>query len=197
MQALNYLAIKLVSLLSYPLLSGLYNMVCGKRTLTRVSIMVPNMCANDLKNNLTSTSTVVCNLDKEVDIEIDEDDKLKKCTSGNTLNVSRTVYNKATQIVDDLEDIFLNTSKATNTILYISSDYRLLKYVGIQTIEYFLPSDAYHNELMKQTGWNENVYQVTKNDLVDRKKDKLHVYTSAADLQSQVLVLYSSINIKI
>ena len=196
MQALNYLAIKLISILSYPLLSSLYNMVCGKRTLTRVSIMVPNMCANDLKNNLTSQSTVVCNLDAEVDIEIDEDDKHKK-TSNNTLNVSRTVYNKGKDIITDLEDIFLNTSNATTTILYISCDYRLLKYCGVVNIEYFMPSDAYHTELMKQKDWNESAYQVTKQDLVDRKKDKLHIYTSASDLQSQVLVLYPSINLKI
>lgn len=198
MQFLNYLAIKLVSVLSYPLLSSLYGMVC-KRSLTRVSIMIPDMCGSiDLKKNITSTSCVVCDLDSEVDIEIDEDDKTKKMNgTGNTLGISRVVYNKATTIIDDLEDIFLNTSKATNTILYISSDYRLLKYVGIPTIAYFIPSDDYHNKLMTQTGWNEAKYQVTKQDLVDRKKDKLHVYTSSADLLAQVLVLYSSINIKI
>ena len=192
----NYIAIKITSLITMPLLTTIYNMFFT-RTLNRVSIMVPNMCAIDLKNNLTSKSLVVCDLDKETDIEIDEDDKHKKSTTGNTLNVSRTVYNKATQVVSDLEDIFLNTSNATNTILYISSDYRLLKYVGIVNIEYFMPSDAYHNELMKQKDWNESAYQVTKQDLVDRKKDKLHIYTSASDLQSQILVLYPMISIKI
>ena len=196
MQTVTLIIAKLSSLLTVNLLSTLYKFIC-KRSLTRVSVTIPALCANDLKNNITSSSVVVCDLDKETDIEIDDDDRHKKTTTGNTLNVSRTVYNKASSLVQDLEDIFLNTSRETDTILYISSDYRLLIYVGIVNIEYFLPSDAYHAELIKQDNWDEVKYNITRQDLIDRKKDKLNIYTSAADLQIKVLALFPSLNIKI
>ena len=195
MATLTAIISKVISFITPAILSSVYTWICSKK-ITRVSIMIPAQCgANDLKSTLHSTSTVICNLDDEIDNDLDDEDKAK--SSGNTLSISRVVYNKSLSVITDLEDILLNTSHAINTILYISTDYRLLKYAGVVDIEYFLPSDSYHTELMKSKDWDEVKYQTTKADLVSRKYSKLYIFGSKQDLQKIVLEKFPSLTQKI
>ena len=139
--------------------------------------------------SLASVDTALICLDTEIDGSLDSDDKAAPST-GNLLS-SRKVYLQCKTILDELIDIHKKTSKAVSKFVFFSCDYHLLKSGNAGKIIYTLPSEAYHQELMKRDAWDEPRYQKIKAELQARKSDKITVYNSFGELQQLLLKKYN------
>ena len=163
---------------------------------THEGILIPKGCLkSSLRNNLTSESISFVDLDFETKQDVDEDhDKLDHNSS---LYLTR-LYNDCQKIVDEIASMN-EVSNKLKTIVFISSDYKLLKYVNANQngIDYFIPSDAFHDELKKNDGWDESKFQILRTDLIARKSSKLKIFTGLADLLNQVCAIYPDAKIKI
>ena len=141
--------------------------------------------------NLDSESTVFIDLDPEVNQEFDEDDQ-KKLISNTSLAVSRLTYTKSKDVMQEIQDILKNTSKQIRRFVFVSSDYRLLKYVNCKNIQYFLPSDNLYKKLKENSNFNDDKYKEVKDDLIRRKKDKLQIYLSIEELLSKIADMFKA-----
>ena len=150
-----------------------------------------------LLQNLSSKNTYIVNLDKEISNTLDSDEQ--KLESVGELISARIVYNKSIATITELKDIILNSSNAITQFLFVSIDYRLLKYSGTGSkIVYAIPSDAYYKTLKSNTpNWDDALYTKIKNDLIARKGGKLQVYHSLIDLQTLIVNNFNNITIKI
>ena len=161
------------------------------------SICIPFINDN-LLINLSSKSTYIVNLDKEIFTTLDSDERLQSAIGA--LISPRIVYNKCLAIVNELIDVIIHSSGEIKAFLFISNDYRLLKYsnTGGSKIFYAVPSDAYYQILKNETpNWNDQLYLKIKTDLVNRKGNKLVVYHSFVDLQNIIVKQFPGITIKI
>ena len=148
-----------------------------------------------LCKQLTSDSILFIDLDFEIDQSLDEDDK--KLDPSSHLYVTR-LYNNAKRIVEELSEMNEMSSKL-NTLLFVSNDYKLLKFCGCNDggIDYFICSDFLHEQLKGASNWNEVRFNAIKDKLIANKKEKLHTYSSLGDLIEQVIVLYPEARLKI
>ena len=159
------------------------------------SLCIPYIDEN-LLNNLVSRNTYLVNLDKEISNTLDSDEQ--KLESVGELISARIVYNKSIATITELKDIILNSSNAITQFLFVSIDYRLLKYSGTGSkIVYAIPSDAYYKTLKATPNWDDALYIKIKNDLIARKNAKLQVYHSLIDLQNLIVNNFTNITIKI
>lgn len=159
-------------------------------------LYIPYMCETDITKNIQSDTIEFIDLQNELKDELDEDD-LRAIETKTSLNANRLIYNKSKEIVKQIDDIYTNSSNQHKHFVFVSSDYRLLKYVHCTNIHYLCPSDSYHNELKQKPEWNEDKYQVCRTDLLSRKKDKIIVYSSANDLIEHIIKIYPDATIKI
>ena len=148
-----------------------------------------------LCKQLVSDSILFVDLDFEIDQSLDEDDK--KLDSDSHLYVAR-LYNNAKKIVEELAQMN-EMSKSLKTILFVSCDYKLLKFCSLNEggIDYFICSDSLHEQLKVNGNWNEERYNRIKNQLIAHKQDKLHTYSSLNDLIDQVIAIYPEARLKI
>jgi hypothetical protein len=157
-------------------------------------LMVPFL-KTSLKNNLISDSIVFVDLDAEICQGLDEDDA--KLDQDSHLFIAR-MFNQAKKIVEEIIEINL-TSKKLNEIVFISSDYKVLKFCECcdSGIDYFIPSDALHEELKKAPNFKEDKYQKIKACLTENKRDKLKSYSGLNDLLQQIVEIYPEANVKV
>ena len=157
-------------------------------------LMIPFL-KTSLKNNLVSDSIVFVDLDAEIKQSLDEDDA--KLDPDSHLFFAR-MFNQAKKIVEEIVEINL-TSKKLNEIVFISSEYKILKFCDCDDggIDYFIPTDSLHEELTKAPNWDEVKYQKIKAGLMDNKKSKLQTYSSLNDLLQQIIEIYPEANVKI
>jgi hypothetical protein len=157
-------------------------------------ILIPFL-KTSLCKQLVSDSILFVDLDHEIDQSLDEDDK--KLDVDSHLYIAR-LYNNAKKIVAELSEMN-EMSKSLKTILFVSCDYKLLKYCGLNDggIDYFICSDSLHEQLKGASNWNEGRYDKIKDQLIANKKEKLHTYSSLNDLIEQVIVLYPEARLKI
>lgn len=166
--------------------------ICGHAK--HEGILLPFL-KTSLKNNLTSESTLIVDLDAELEQSLDDDDK--KLDPSSHLYVAR-LYNNAKKIVSEIAEMN-EISKKLDTILFVSSDYKMLKYCGCDEsgIDYFIPSDGLHEDLKKASNWNEDKYQGVKARLMQFKANKLKTYSCLNDLIKQITEIYPDCKVKI
>ena len=152
--------------------------------------------ADKLVSNLQNDNVVFIDLDYELKNELDADD-LEKINSNTQLSISRLVYTKSRMIVDQIGLIYKNSQKQIKQFVFISNDYRLLKFCSCKAINYFICSDEYHQQLKAEPNFNEEKYQKFRIDLLSRKKDKMMSYSSYGDLYNQVIKLYTGTSLTI
>ena len=152
--------------------------------------------ADKLVANLQNDNVVFIDLDYELKNELDADD-LPKIDNNTQLSISRLVYTKSRMIVDQISLIYKNSQKQIKQFVYISNDYRLLKFCSCKSINYFICSDEYHQQLKTENNFNEEKYQKFRIDLLSRKKDKMLSYSSNGDLYRQVINLYQGTTLTI
>ena len=152
--------------------------------------------AEKLVSNLQNDNVVFIDLDHELKNELDADD-LAKIDNNTQLSISRLVYTKSRMIVDQIGLIYKNSQKQIKQFVFISNDYRLLKFCSCKSINYFICSDEYHQQLKTENDFNEEKYQKFRIDLLSRKKDKMLSYSSNDDLYRQVINLYSGTTLTI
>ena len=160
------------------------------------SICIP-FIDETLLENLNSKSVYIVNLDKEISNTLDNDEKNQSAVGA--LISPRIVYNKCITVVEELIDVIIHSSGEIKAFLFISSDYRLLKYSNTcgDQVFYAVPSDAYYQVLKELPNWNDKLYQKIKTDLVNRKGNKLVIYHSFVDLQNIIVKQFPGITIKI
>ena len=160
------------------ILDGVYKLF-GARNVSGVMLAYHEPA---LMHSLISDSTALINIDAEIHDSLDDDEKAQQ-PSGNLLN-SKVFYNKSKTVVDELKEIHCKTSKSVNRFVFISKDYKLLKFsIPDVSITYTLPSDSYHTELLKRDDWNEAEYLKIKTDVQTRKGSKVVVYNNFNELQ--------------
>ena len=145
---------------------------------------------SELLQNITSDSIVVVNLDDELHKKLsnigenEDNDNSPKLIDFNLFTAAGTLSSEIEAVMD----------KLNKTVLYVSSNYRLLKSVGCNKVKYYLPVNMEINvdnvEMMK-------FYQVMKEDLLNRKKNKLILYTTVYELVNHVLNEFSDLKLKI
>jgi hypothetical protein len=145
-----------------------------------------------LIDSLISNDTMLINLDKEITSVLDSDEK--DMTSNNSMINAKIWYTKSTVIITELLDVIIHSSNSTKKFVFCSCDYKLLKYGDTGTIIYTLPSEAYYNVLKLNVEWDDVKYQKIKTDLLSRKQDKIHIYSSFEQLQD---ILIKNYNFKI
>ena len=178
-----------------PIMSIFYNWLTHFNTISISSICIPFISQN-LISQLISDSTYIVDIDAEINENLDDDEQKMECT-GNLLS-PRVVYSKSLAIIEELKNIITHSSKAVNSFIFVSSDYRLLKFAQVgKSILYFVPSENYYQELKTLPNWNDVKYQKIKNDLLNRKKEKLIVYHSLLDLQKLICENFHNVSIKI
>lgn len=180
-----------------PLLSFLYGKVMQYLNNTQINAICIPYIDPLLLNSLNSTSCYIVNLDAEIGITLDEDEKNQSSSVGALIS-GRIIYNKCIAIVTELKDVILHSSNSITSFIFISVDYRLLKYSGTGSkILYCVPSEAYYQILKLQPGFNNELYNKVKNDLVARKSSKLIIYHSLVDLENLICKQFPSVTIKI
>lgn len=180
--------------------TSLFNLLYDKVIKVLYNLQINAICIPyidpSLLNNLVSTSCYLVNLDAEVGNTLDEDEKNQ--ASLGALISPRIIYTKCIAIVNELKDVILNSSNSITQFIFISIDYRLLKYSGTGSkILNALPSDQYYQILKLQPDWNDALYDKIKNDLVTRKSSKLVIYNNLLDLQSIICKNFNSVTVKI
>jgi hypothetical protein len=147
---------------------------------------------SELLKNIASDTYVVVNLDDELHKKLSN---IGENNDGNSraepLLIDFNLFTAAGTLASEIEAVM---SKLNKSVLYVSSNYRLLKSVGCNKVKYFLPLNMDLNiedaDVMK-------FYQVMKADLLDRKKNKLILYTTVYELVSHVLNEFSDLKLKI
>jgi hypothetical protein len=134
-----------------------------------------------LVNSLTSTDSMLINLDDEIHSTMDDDEKAQTSTSA-MIN-ARIVYTKSVVVMKELLDVIIHSSKMVDKFVFTSCDYNLLKYGDAGNILYTLPSEIYYNILKQDPAWNDVKYQKVKNGLLARKANKIVIYSSFEELQ--------------
>lgn len=142
-------------------------------------------------SNLVSADTMFIDVDLEVFHALSEDEKDASTKNSSSIRVNRTIYTKARTIVSDLIELVNGTSKSTKKICFISSDYRLLKYLGVPSISYTIGSSTFYNSLNLSAEDKTELDKVS-DDLKKNKGSKLFVYSSLDDLLRFVANLYNA-----
>ena len=190
---------QLLSSLSFlaPVLNYLFSKVLSyfSKTAHIDAICCPYI-EKSLLDNLSSKNTYIVNLDDEIKNSLDVDEKEQKPIGA--LISARIIFNKSGNIVDELKDVIMNSSNAITNFIFISIDYRLLKYSQTGSkILYCMPSDAYYQILKQNPEFDNVLYTKIKTDLILRKSEKINVYHSLNDLQNIICKNFSNVNIKI
>jgi hypothetical protein len=142
-------------------------------------------------SHLTSTDTLFIDLDPEIFSSLDDDEKELSKIVHTTLNVNRILFQKGKEVVKDLVEMINGITKSFKKIVFLSRDYRLLKYIGIPTIIYTLGSNSYYNSL-KLTEENKNDIKNYSDDLKKNKGDKLIIYQNIHELISFFVQTYDA-----
>jgi hypothetical protein len=142
--------------------------------------------------HVLSDDTHFIDFDPEILNALDEDEKLAAGINKNlTLKINRIVYQKGKEIALELIDLINGTTKKIKKICFLSSDYRLLKFIGIPKIYYTIGTKSYYDlinvppERLKEL----NQYQ---DDLKKNKPQKLIAYSTLSDLMNFISYTYNS-----
>jgi hypothetical protein len=148
-------------------------------------VCIPPSCGKSyLCNNVISETIHFIDIDKEAENDLDSDDK-EDIKKKQDLNISRIIYTKSKTILNDFKDILQNSSCKNKTLVLVSSDYRLLKYNQCTKILYMMPTDLLIQQFKNENpNFNNEKFIVCKNDLIQRKSDKLIIYNSKEQLLS-------------
>ncbi len=160
-----------------------------------IGCIVPfNTGVTDLVKQVESehkSGVMFLDFDSEVisELSVDEKAKLDKLITDHAYqSVNRLLSPKANSL---LESIQSSLSKDVHTLVLLSSNFRLMKMLGVQC-KYYCPSKKY-TETVLQTLKNDAQKQKSvdwslemKDDLVATKKDKLVVYNSIEELISLI-----------
>ncbi len=169
-------------------------LTCGE--VVKEGVFLPPNCSGNSLKGLQSDKTVLIDLDKEIKESIDEKGKKEIQNDNTNLFINRLLFSIGKIVCDEISNITSNTSNSINQIVFMSSNYRLLKFCDVKSITYFIPSESYYSTLKLQSGWNEALYQEVKNDVMNRKSDKIKIFVSADDLCNQLSSLFN-LNIKV
>lgn len=159
-------------------LSGLIVSPCGGKTY--------------ITSHISSPDTYFIDLDPEIFNALDEDDQKASQLSSSSLNVNRIIYQKGKEVVKDLLEMINGTSKSFSVkkICFLSTDYRLLKYLGVSCISYTLGSSVYYESIQGMSDEKKVALAKYKDDLTKNKGGKLIVYNSLSDLLNVVMQKY-------
>jgi hypothetical protein len=145
-----------------------------------------------LINSLTSSDTMLINLDDEIHSTMDEEEKAQ--ISSNLMINARIVYTKSEVVMRELLDVIIHSSKMVDKFVFTSCDYNLLKYGDAGIITYTLPSEIYYKVLSQESGWDDAKFQKVKAGLMARKANKILIYNNFEELQK---ILCENFNFKL
>lgn len=155
-------------------------------------LIIPPKCGKTtLINSVTSENTLFIDLDPEIRSEFKSEEQAKLDIPNSSLDVNRLLYSKSKEIVAQIMDLVNGTSKSIRKIVFVSSDYRLLKFIGVGHIAYMMPSDSLVQKL-KASGQLVEKFDKTRQDLIERKGSKLQVFGSFDDLQKIVIAQFDA-----
>jgi hypothetical protein len=152
----------------------------------KYGLCIPRFHIKNLVNSLTSENYLLVDLDTEIKLKMDELGENKK---ESLLDIQE--YEMAKKISSTLEEI---TQKLNKDVIYLCSNYRVLKFVGCTKIFYFMPCKEMNVEADENTL---KEFQYIREDLLNRKRNKLNVYNSENALLNLVLSLDLPHNIKL
>lgn len=133
----------------------------------------------NLTKSLESLNTSLFNLDFELKNVLDIDEY--KATVGDLLS-PKEAYLNGSKTIDDILNIVIKSSNQAKRFVILSVDYKLLKYSGCSDILYCLPSQKYYEELKLRPNFDDAQFLKIRDDLLQRKKDKLHIYNNFDEL---------------
>ena len=143
-----------------------------------------------IQKHIDSSDTIFINLDEECKEFLSDsggDASAKSSVSDNL-----KFYRRAQEVLKDLVEVHSKTSKQVTKICLLTRDFRLLKFLGIGTITYTIPTKLYYDNL-KLDSSNPSYKAVSdyRENIVKYKEDKLKTYSSTDDLLKLVCDLYS------
>ena len=172
------------------------NCICDK-------INIIGVCIPVRKHINTLVNTLICESAKFVDLDAQIDQHLNSNgddPSGNIAlgphEINKLQFKAGLSVIDDLNNIYKMVSHQIGTVVYVSHNYRLLKFSGCDTVNYFCPSDTLINGIDDEN-FNIKNYNDFKQDLILRKNSKINVYNSVDGLIDQVHIMFPGSNIKI
>lgn len=176
--------------------------VCLQETcicrLNRIGICIPiKLHINLICSSLVSDTVQFINLDDEIKIHLNNKGEDSENESKNPHEINKLQFKSANEIVDDFQDIFRDMSNKIKTVVYLSHNYRLLKYGGCEKIYYFCPSESLISTLSSDENFNLEKFNVFKQDLLLRKGNKMTVYSSIDILTRSIQDLFEDIHMKV
>ena len=175
------------------------NCLCD--AITKLNII--GLCIPVRKHINTIVNTLVCENVKFVDLDAQIDQHLSSngedvsgCVSLGPHDVNKLQFKAGLNVIDDLNNIYKMLSHQIGTVVYISHNYRLLKFSGCDSVNYFCPSDTLINSIDDEN-FNIKTYNEFKQDLILRKNSKINVYNTVDNLIDQVHIMFPGCNIKI
>jgi hypothetical protein len=145
-----------------------------------------------LLTHISSPDTLWVDLDPEIFNSLDSEEKQSAVSHNSNLNINRVVYLKGKDVFEELMEMINGTSRSIKKICFLSRDYRLLKFVGINNIIYTLGSTAYYDNLANIDDETKKSILAYKEELLKNKGDKLFIYTNLVELIDLVIDRYNA-----
>ena len=155
-----------------------------------------------LLSQITSENYLFVDLDNELNQKLNEIGETKQ---DNTLLDIRE-FELSKRISSTLEEI---TQRLNKEVIYFSSNYRILKFVGCTKVYYYLPCkemnlniddiDAVKTAPQHRGGDDKGLkdFNLCREDLLNRKRHKLNIYNNENQLLSSVMNLDLPYSIKL
>ena len=141
-----------------------------------------------LINNLKSNDTFFVDLDKEIwDAFDDEEKELSKIKHVN-LPFNRVMYLKAKEISKEIVEMINGTTKSVKKIVFLSADFRMLKYIGVPRLYYTIGTKSYY-ETLDIPEEKQKLLEHYQEDIKEFKESKLVPYDSLSALISFITAI--------
>jgi hypothetical protein len=165
---------------------------CLKKYQLSGMVVSPKGGKTYILSHVSSDDTLWIDLDPEIFNSLDSDEKQSSVSHNSNLNINRVVYIKAKEIFDELMEMINGTTRSIKKICFLSKDYRLLKFVGINNIVYTLGSTCYYDSLENVDDSTKKSIQAYKEEIMRNKGDKLFVYNNLTELLQFIITRYGA-----
>ena len=153
---------------------------------------------NFLTMSLFSENTKLIDLDAEINNHLSNNNENVSANIISTPHeINKLVFQSGHTLVDELTNIYQNVSNQTKNIIYLSKNYRLLKFSNVSEIEYYMPSDNYVNSISNEDNFDMKEFNAFKNDLMYRKSSKITIYNGQNELLNEIKLLFPELHLKI
>ena len=177
--------------------------------ISSVSIAVPSLCDiwNAIKNLFSKYTVIGLSIpigggksyllkhlqsDQTILIDLDQAVGGVNKTDNSSLGIDRDFYTKAKSVYADILEITQGVSKSAKTIIFLSRDYTLLKYLTIGKVYYFLGSASYYDSL-KLSDVDSKILQAYKDKLNAKSKmSKTIVYNTKEELMAIISSMFGT-----